>query len=93
MTSTAGAPLAAVTMRLMPGERQVQSDSTGRFRFDRLTAGRFTYAGASVTPRSRRESGASGAVVTLVRSEAARHGRGQRHSRTETAAPASHQRP
>ncbi|MBK6306641.1 MAG: carboxypeptidase regulatory-like domain-containing protein [Gemmatimonadetes bacterium] len=42
MTSTAGAPLAAVTMRLMPGERQVQSDSTGRFRFDRLTAGRFT---------------------------------------------------
>ncbi|MBK7830762.1 MAG: carboxypeptidase regulatory-like domain-containing protein [Gemmatimonadetes bacterium] len=42
VTSTAGAPLASVMLRLSPGMRQVLSDSAGRFRFDSVAIGRYS---------------------------------------------------
>lgn len=69
VSSTAGAPLASVTLRLSPGMRQVLSDSAGRFRFDGLTAGRFTLTARRIgyaTWRLDVELGASGTVVVPV---------------------------
>ncbi|MBK8058967.1 MAG: TonB-dependent receptor [Gemmatimonadetes bacterium] len=75
MTSTAGAPLASVMLRLSPGMRQVLSDSAGRFRFDSVAIGRYSLRALRLgfAPWSRavevRTSGTEAVEITLVPSE------------------------
>lgn len=75
MTSTAGAPLASVMLRLSPGMRQVLSDSAGRFRFDSVAIGRYSLRAlrSGFAPWSRavevRTSGTEAVEITLVPSE------------------------
>ncbi|MBK8649523.1 MAG: TonB-dependent receptor [Gemmatimonadetes bacterium] len=75
VTSTAGAPLASVMLRLSPGMRQVLSDSAGRFRFDSVAIGRYSLRALRLgfAPWSRavevRTSGTEAVEITLVPSE------------------------
>jgi len=75
VTSTAGAPLASVMLRLSPGMRQVLSDSAGRFRFDSVAIGRYSLRAlrSGFAPWSRavevRTSGTEAVEITLVPSE------------------------
>lgn len=72
VTTTAGAPLPHVLLRLTPGNRDVTSDSAGRFRFEALAADRYAITARRigyVVVRREVEVGGTGTVVvelTLV---------------------------